>query len=245
MKKKLLAIALAVALIAIMVSGTLAYFTAEDEVTNTFTIGSVDIEIYENGQETASTVVSFTEALVPIVDTETPSEDPGYAAKAVKVKSTGENAAFIRTHLAIPTALVDYLVLDVDTESGWTKVATTTATVEENGTNVSYTVYTYDYNTAVAPDGYTAELLKGVYLDPAVDIKDNPATDSGDLEFCKPNSTGGYTFSGFVAHSKTSDGYTSSTVSIRVYSQAIQSQGFSNATTALNSGFGANTNPWQ
>ena len=40
MKKKVLTVALVVALIAIMVSGTLAYFTDNDEVTNTFTIGS-------------------------------------------------------------------------------------------------------------------------------------------------------------------------------------------------------------
>lgn len=49
MKKKVLTVALVVALIAIMVSGTLAYFTDNDEVTNTFTIGSVEIEIHENG----------------------------------------------------------------------------------------------------------------------------------------------------------------------------------------------------
>ena len=52
MKKKVLAIALAVAVVAIMVGGTLAYFTAEDAVTNTFTIGSVLIELYENGTPT-------------------------------------------------------------------------------------------------------------------------------------------------------------------------------------------------
>ena len=41
MKKKVLSIALIVALIAIVVSGSLAYFTDRDEVNNTFTIGSV------------------------------------------------------------------------------------------------------------------------------------------------------------------------------------------------------------
>ena len=51
MKKKILTVSLVVALIAIMVSGTLAYFTAEDEVTNTFTIGSVIIEVVEDFQK--------------------------------------------------------------------------------------------------------------------------------------------------------------------------------------------------
>ena len=48
MKKKVLLITAIVAILAIAVSGTLAYFTAEDSATNTFTIGSVKIEIYEN-----------------------------------------------------------------------------------------------------------------------------------------------------------------------------------------------------
>ena len=52
MKKKILAIALAMALLAIVVSGSLAYFTAQDKVTNTFTVGSVKIEIYENEEAT-------------------------------------------------------------------------------------------------------------------------------------------------------------------------------------------------
>lgn len=240
MKKKLLAVALAVALIAIMVSGTLAYFTAEDEVTNTFTIGSVDIEIFENDKETASTVVSFTKPLLPIVNTDDPTADSGYAAKTVKVKSTGLNDAYIRLHIAFPSALLDYLQLDADA-TGWGNFVQTEATVE----GVEYTVMSFDYQAIVKPGEFTAELLKGVYLKSEVDIKDNPATASADLEFCKPDGNGGYTFSGFVAHQKTDTGYTSNTVNILVYSQAIQAQGFSDATTALNSGFGVNTNPWK
>ena len=57
MKKKVLSVALVVAMIAIMVSGTLAYFTARDDVTNTFTVGSVEIEIYENGEAVGRHVV--------------------------------------------------------------------------------------------------------------------------------------------------------------------------------------------
>ena len=50
--------------------------------------------------------------------------------------------------------------------------------------------------------------------------------------------------SNFMAHQKTATGYTSTTVSVLVASQAIQAQGFENgATNALNSGFTGN--PWQ
>ena len=110
---------------------------------------------------------------------------------------------------------------------------------------VAYTVFTYDHTVAVDPGKFTAELLQGAYLKSEVDIKDNPATASADLEFCKPDGNGGYSFSGFVAHNKVDGGYTSNTLNILVASEAIQAQGFDGATNALNSGFGKNTNPWQ
>ena len=111
MKKKALAISLAVALIAIMVSGTLAYFTAEDKVENTFTIGSVEIEIHENGTVTTETVRSMGQ-LVPVVNAN--ANDPGYKAKAVKVENTGLSAAYIRLHIAQPVELLGYLELEMD-----------------------------------------------------------------------------------------------------------------------------------
>lgn len=243
MKKKVLAIALAVALLAIMVSGSLAYFTAEDKVTNTFTIGSVMIEIWENEEPTDTDVVEFEDPMLPVVDMDDLTNDPGYFAKVVKVENTGENAAFIRAHIAVPTALVGYLDLNIS-ETGWSNVGTTTANVD----GVDYTVYTYDHEAAVDPEAFTAELLQGAYLNPQVDLKDNPDTASADLEFCKPNGDGTYTytFSGFVAHNKVDGGYTSNTLCILVASEAIQAQGFEagGATAALNAGFGAGTNPW-
>ena len=247
MKKKVLAIALAVAVVAIMVGGTLAYFTAEDAVTNTFTIGSVLIEIYENGTPTDEDVRELG-ALIPIVKVSDPSEDESYIDKVIKVENTGLNSAYIRTHIAIPTKLVNYLTLDVEAQK-WIPVFETTFT-DEGG--LEYTVYAYDYKEAVAPDAFTEELLKGVYLNSVVDLRDNPDTTAEDLEFCICNADGSYTFSGFVAHTKTDNGYATKKVNVLVASQAIQAQGFTSedenvllATYALNTGFGENTNPWQ
>ena len=238
MKKKVLAIALAVALIAIMVGGSLAYFTDNDEVTNTFTVGSVLIDIWENNVPTDKEQVNFDEPLIPIVNTQDPSQDDGYIPKVVKVKNTGLNAAYIRVHIAQPVELLGYLELDTDT-TGWKRVDTTYATL---GTQ-KYIVVTYDFQTAVDPNEFTAELLKGAYLAADVDLKANA---DGDLEFCKPDGNGGYTFSGFVAHEDNGNGtYTPQNVGVLVYAQAIQSQGFSDAAKALDSGFGTDTNPWQ
>lgn len=240
MKKKVLSVALVVALVAVMVSGTLAYFTAEDEVTNTFTVGSVMIEIFENDNPTPEDTMTFGN-LVPVVNMTDPAADANYIAKAVEVKNTGTNDAYIRTHIAIPTQLVGYLYLDLNT-TGWTRQTDSTATVD----GVEYTVFTYDYDTSVTSGEFTDALLKGVYLTGEADLKDNPDTASKDLEFCKPDGKGGYIFSGFAAHSKTDAGYTSNKVDVLVASEAIQADGFANgATAALNAGFGAVTNPWQ
>lgn len=245
MKKKVLSVALVVALIAIVVSGSLAYFTAQDEVTNTFTVGSVEIEIWENGTATTETVRPIGQ-LLPIVNSADPASDPNYLAKVVKVENTGLNAAYVRTHIAVPTALIGYLELKVNLE-GWTFNGTLAGSSTATVAGVDYTVFTYDYKTAVAPNAFTGELLQGTYLKSEVDIKDNPATASADLEFCKPDGNDGYDFSGFVAHNKVDGGYTTNTVCILVASQAIQAKGFEGgtATEALNAGFGANTNPWQ
>ena len=235
MKKKILSLALVVALLAIMVGGTLAYFTAEDEVTNTFTVGSVKIEIFENNKATEDDVIEFTDPLIPIVDTTTPSEDVSYQDKVVKVKNTGANDAYIRTHIAIPTALVGYLHLDLD-ETGWTEQTSSSATVE----GVAYTVYTYDFDAAVKSGEFTGELLKGVYLGHDVDLLEDA---NGNLEFVLRVNGDVTGHSGFTAHTKTADGYESAKVNVLVASQAIQAQGFENgATDALSTGFAAN--PW-
>ena len=236
MKKKVLSVALVVALLAVMVGGTLAYFTDEDKVTNTFTIGSVKIDIYENDVATEADTSPMGK-LTPVVNA-TPSEDDSYIDKVVKVKNTGANEAYIRVHIAQPVALLGYLELELET-AGWKRVSTSYATVDEQ----KYIVVTYDYLTAVEPGDFTSELLKGAYLASDVDLKENA---DGNLEFCKPDGKGGYTFSGFVAHASNGDGtYTSNEVKVLIAAEAIQADGFDSATNALNAGFGEKTNPWQ
>ena len=235
MKKKLLLAAVIVAALALMVSTSLAYFTADDAANNVFTVGSVKIEVYENGDATDSDTIEFG-TLTPIVNVNDPAADVSYIEKVVNVKNTGSNAAYIRTHIALPTDLVDYLCLDIS-ETGWTKQADSTATVD----GVAYTVYTYDHDDAVAAKDFTAELLQGVYLASNVDLEENA---NGDLVFILRDANGAkIAESAFVAHTLNADGsYTSANVNVLVASQAIQADGFDDATTALNSGFAGN--PW-
>ena len=226
MKKKVLLITAIVAMLAIMVSGTLAYFTAEDEVTNTFTIGSVKIEIYENGNATEEGSFEFGK-LTPIVNVDAPSEDESYMEKAVKVKNTGKNDAYIRLHIAVPHALAGtYLCMDWSEDANWVQGANYEITEGEQ----HYTVYTYNYKVKVAPNGETADLLKGVYLASDVDLQENA---DGNLEFIRR--IGDYIDeSGVVAHTKNDDGsYTSEKVNILVAAQAIQADGFADYEAAL------------
>lgn len=48
MKKKILSIALVVAMVAVIAAGSLAYFTDKDNATNTFTVGNVHIKLLES-----------------------------------------------------------------------------------------------------------------------------------------------------------------------------------------------------
>jgi len=227
MKKKILALALVVALAAIMVGGTLAYFSDQDEVTNTFTVGAVKIEIFENNEATDKDVIEFDKPLTPGVNIE----------KYVKVKNTGINDAYIRTHIGIPTDLVDYLRLDLD-GTGWTAAQTTsTATVE----GLEYTVYTFDYDAAVSAGNFTSDLLKNVYLGTNVDLEE---ASNGDLYFVLRENGEITHRSNVLAHSwdAATGKYTSAVVKVLVASQAIQADGFNDAATALNSGF--DKNPW-
>ena len=235
MKKKILTAAVIVAVLALMVSTSLAYFTAQDKADNVFTVGSVKIEVYENDQPTDEDTFDFGR-LTPIVNVNDPAADASYINKVVDVKNIGVNDAYIRTHIALPTALVDYLVLDI-TNTGWTQQADSTTVVD----GVAYTVYTFDHDAAVSAGNFTNELLQGVYLAANVDLEEDA---DGNLVFILRDANGNkIAESGFVAHTLNADGsYTSANVNVLVASQAIQADGFGGATEALNSGF--NNNPW-
>ena len=226
MKNKILVISLAVALVAILSFSTLAWFTSADQVENTFTVGSVKIRQDEQQHDEDTGVLEPFEqdqTLLPVVDPQNPAADENYVEKIVTVTSTGNNPAYVRTHIAVPTALADILTLDISDSTNWVKeTATNTCVVK----GVEYTVYSYTYNKPLAKDETSDVLLEGVYLNANVDVKNN---DQGVAQFCTWNdSTKAYDFYEFDITGK---------VSVLVATQGVQSQGFADAASALNTAF--------
>lgn len=103
MKKKITALCLCVAMLAIAIVGaSLAYFTDTKEATNTFTLGSVKIDLIEQ-EKTDNGLTTFTQdkMLVP-----GKSNDGNAVSKIVTVKNTGKNDAWVWVDLKIPAYLV-------------------------------------------------------------------------------------------------------------------------------------------
>ncbi len=225
MKKKIIAVSLAVCLIAILSFGTYAWFSSTDSVKNTFTFGSVKIQQNEQQHDENGKLEDFEQdqTLLPVADPQNPADDENYVEKIVTVTSTGENPAYVRTHIAVPTALVDILTLDISDSANWTAEAgTQTCTVA----GVDYTVFSYTYANALNKDESTDVLLEGVYLNANVDRKQNA---QGVDQFCTWNdATNAYDFSDFDVTGK---------VSVLVATQGVQSQGFADAKTALDTAF--------
>ena len=234
MKKKVTIISLALALIAILVIGTsLAWFTDTDQTTNTFTIGSVKIQQTEKEHDENGDLQEFTQGqmLLPVVHTENVTEDANYVEKLVSVKNIGKNDAYVRTFIAVPAILKDVLHLDVaeDSADGWNKDAQTwpNVVVGEGTSAVEYAVISFTYNKALEKEEATPYVLKGVYLDAAVDVKTNEA---GVKQFCTKNADGTYTFYDFDITRE---------VKVLVATQGCQTAGFEEgAVNALNTAFG-------
>ena len=103
MKKKITAIFLCVALVAIAIVGaSLAYFTDTKSAKNTFTVGNVKIELVEQQKgENGLEAFGQDKTLVP-----GKSNDGNAVSKIATVKNTGKNDAWVWAELRIPKYLV-------------------------------------------------------------------------------------------------------------------------------------------
>lgn len=122
MKRKLLAVALAVSCLSLAAYGTVAYFTAEDTATNVITAGNVQIDLQETAiPEEGGDPVPFEDVIGVMPG--------GEASKIVEVKNTGDKSAYIRIQVQKALELAEgktgetdlgLIGMNIDTEN-WTE----------------------------------------------------------------------------------------------------------------------------
>lgn len=256
MKKKILSIALVVAMVAVIAAGSLAYFTDKDNETNTFTVGNVKIDLIEQERgENGLQDFSQNKKLYPIVGSAQGEKDrlgmptaKNYVDKIVTVKNTGSEAAYIRAYFAIPSALDDgedtfnaglnvlHFNFGNKVENGAVTSTYGNEWIWKHGDKwnyfeteiggIKYNVYYADYYQAVDAGATTEQFIQGVYLDQTFDRRDGKC----------------YAFGKEVT---LDNGWDWNKVSCPVFAVACQAAGFDSADEAITAAFGANFNPWE
>lgn len=117
MKKKVISIALIIALIAVIAAGSFAYFTDTDKADNTFTAGGAEIKLIEqqsNDDHTSFVPYDGDKTLMPIVGSAQGEKYPNgqpkaanYIDKVVTIENTGKSAVWVRAYYAVPSDLDD------------------------------------------------------------------------------------------------------------------------------------------
>lgn len=173
MKKKILSIALVVAMVAVIAAGSLAYFTDTEKADNVFTVGKVDITLNEKNAD--GTDFTQNQKLYP--GTKTQNNIP----KIVTVTNNqGSEDAYMWAEIWIPSALDDgddnsptapglgnslhfnYAGNVVETK------ATYLGSKEINGAMYNGYVHFVKNDTAKAAGETTGALLDQVYMDKGV-----------------------------------------------------------------------------
>lgn len=200
-KRKLLLVAMSLCMVAILaMGGTLAYLTDTDNETNVFTMGNVEIDLYENfDPENAE--------LFPTTGKDEKGNIINAVDKEVYVTNTGSEDAFVRVHIAIPQILDngrpdfdasqnvlhfnynpesigadkwDWSTTTGDPYEGkpWNFYETTVnmEVVDAEGNKtmkaIAYNVYVVTYGTALKKGEATVDAMHQVYLDSKVSNED-------------------------------------------------------------------------
>ena len=251
MKKKITAIFLCVALVAIAVVGaSLAYFTDTDKKVNTFTTGKVDITLNETFNEQTAKLIPATGSA------QNGTLKNGIEKKITVTNNTGSEDAWVRLHIAFPADTFYYS--DVDgvqeynnlvhfNQSGaslkvgewnWTPTKdgsnnTTMPGYPGNGKgynlyktkidNKDYIVFVVTYMTKLSANETTkTEAMHTVYLDKYANTEDGKTfTAPANVDYRKAAMTGDL-----------------SNYKIYVVAEGVQAAGFDDPYTALNEAFG-------
>lgn len=260
MKKKLTLVATSVLLVAaLVIGGTLAYFTDTDNATNTFTVGNVKISLIEQQRGTKdgeTALVDFEQGklLMPIVGSAQGEKETvggynlptaeNYVDKIVNVKNTGTQPAYVRVLFAFPADMDDAQSAG-EMMLHWNSLGETPANtwsqvdcgVQVTLDGKAYNIYSYTYLSVLNAGTTTAwPAISGVYLDERVNVtvgKDDSTV------FTMVNGRG---------ETKTATYAKGTAPKLYVIAQAVQSAGFTSAGSALQEGFGAvdatNANKW-
>lgn len=269
-KKKILTIALCAALVAaLVIGGSIAYFTDTKEATNTFTIGGVKIELLEKQRNEDFTALEDFEQdklLMPIVGSAQGEKDPtfgmptapNYVDKIVTVENTGKSPAWVRAYFAIPAALDD----GYDTFNAGLNVLHFNFGVKPDGTStdgtewiwfannkwnyyevtidrVYYNVYYADYATALPAGETTEQLVQGLYLDTTFDVG---VDDTGADVYTVVHQ--GATVTVDMSEFLDQEGKLGK-ISCPVFAVAVQADGFDNAAAAIDAAFGQKFDPFE
>lgn len=258
MKKKITVLCLVAVLAITAIAGaSLAYFTSETEVENTFTAGGVTIELIEqqvNDEGTALEPFEQGQALMPIVGSAQGEKDSfgqpvaeNYIDKIVTIENNGKSDAYVRAYFAIPSAL----------DNGF----------EENF-NASLNILHFNFGNEDGVSTYNNQWLWGSeakpehnYFETTIDgiaynvyyadyyrvLKAGETTEqfvSGVYldKNVDMNEDGQYTITR-DDEEIVIEGFNGSAV-CPVFAVAVQAAGFDSAADAVTAAFGANFNPW-
>ena len=256
MKKKITALCLCIAMVAIAIVGaSLAYFTDTDNATNTFAVGNVTIDLIEQ-QRGEDGLEDFEQGkkLYPIVGSAQGEKDEygmptakNYVDKMVTIENTGSEKAYIRAYFAIPSALDDgyetfnagmnVLHFNFGNKVVDGKISSTYG-VEWNWQHSGKWNYYETEIDGIKYNVYYADYFEAVDAGAATEqfVQGLYLDKSFDMKDGKC-----YAFGKEVT---LDDGWDWSKVSCPVFAVACQAEGFDNASDAMTAAFGANYNPW-
>ena len=257
MKKKITALCLCVALLAVAVVGaSLAYFTDTDNADNTFTVGNVAIDLIEQERDGKGGLKAFENGkkLSPIVGSAQGEKDDygmptakNYVDKMVTIQNTGSEAAYIRAYFAIPAALDDgYETFNAGLNTLHFNfgnkvvngVISSTEGVEWKWTHGSKWNYFETTIGNIKYNVYYADYYKA--LDPNATTEQLVQGVYLDKSFDMKDGKA-YAFGKELT---VDEGWNWNEISCRVFAVACQADGFDNAADAITAAFGANYNPW-
>lgn len=264
MKKKILAIALAVAVLAITAIGiTLAYFTDTDAETNVFTAGGVAINLIEqqvNDEHTEIEDFEQNQVLMPIVGSAQGDKDQfgqpmakNYCDKMITIENTGKSGAYVRAYFAIPSALDDGYetfnaglnVLHFNFGNYKTEDGTWATTYEEmwNWKHGEDNKWNY-YETTIEGVAYNV-YYADYYQVLAVDATTEQFVSGVYLDKSFDMTDGTYyAFGEPINLSALIDDNGNLNIKCPVMAVAVQADGFDSVDAAITAAFGANYNPF-